>query len=114
MGPAPYECTVCDLSERGAMVLTTLPDHVVPKLLREIRYCRLRLRDHPGLPDRIMGRAVWIQPESSGSTVTVKLGVFFEDCTEDVLVQLRTYLINAEAALQQDLTASTAQPQVDG
>lgn len=106
LGLPPYECTVCDLSERGALVLTTVPDQVVPQLLRGIRHCRLRLKDNPGLPERITGRAVWIQPETSGSSINIKLGLFFEDCSEDTVIQLRTYLISASTFPEDDLTGS--------
>lgn len=70
------------------MVKVSLPEQLYTKLLKRVRHCRLYF-DDPALPERVVGKAVWIQP-SPGSDV--RIGLFFEDCPEPTTEKLRQFL----------------------
>lgn len=82
---------VCNLTERGAMVKLDLPQELYHMLLVKPRYCRLQFNATRDLPQQVLGKAVWVQPESSRDSSQFKIGVFFERCSEAAKVQLRMY-----------------------
>jgi hypothetical protein len=89
--PIVEEVRVCDMSERGAMVEFGTKESTVKALMRATRYCRLSFHDHPDLPRKISGKAVWVQPIGSSEAVRCRLGLFFEDGPPDVVENLRSY-----------------------
>jgi hypothetical protein len=95
--PLKYPCTVFDLSERGALVGLKLDNDTYRMLLQKTRFCRLNFPAGSGLPERVIGRSVWIQPEGSVETRSYKIGLFFEDCPTPIMEQLREYLQRALA-----------------
>jgi hypothetical protein len=97
--PVIHKATVTDLSERGAMVQVELKEDIYRTLLQKTRYCRLTFLNVPSLPDKIIGKAVWIQPEGSISHTKYKIGLFFEELPEKIAEQLRTY-VDTVAATQ--------------
>jgi hypothetical protein len=90
--PIHFPCVIRDLSERGAMVEVNLNNETYRMLLQKTRFCRLVLPAGHGLPDRVVGRSVWIQPEGKGDDLKYKIGLFFEDCPAAIVEQLRGYL----------------------
>lgn len=90
--PTVHDARVLDMSERGALVVMALTGDVYRSLLQQIRYCRLQFTEADELPHRMIGKAVWIQPESRGGAMQYKLGLFFEDIPDDELVRLRAFI----------------------
>lgn len=93
--PLNYPCRVGDLSERGAMVEVNIDADTYRMLLQRTRFCRLNFPTGQGLPERVVGRSVWIQPEGKGEIRTFKIGLFFEDCPAAIMEQLRNYVAQA-------------------
>lgn len=89
--PAQFKATVSDLSERGAMVLVKLDPDTYRQMLHKSRYCRITFAEK-GLPVKLIGRAVWIQPQGKVDEIFYKIGLFFEDCPIHVVEQLRRYV----------------------
>jgi hypothetical protein len=90
--PVLNEATLLDLSEKGAMVLVELDEEVYRSLLRKTRYCRIELSGHAELPEKLVGKAVWIQPERTSGRNTYRIGMFFEDMPDPLVGRLRSYL----------------------
>jgi hypothetical protein len=90
--PIVHDVRVCDLSERGAMVEFSTHESTIKALLRATRYCRLSFQSEPSLPEKVIGKAVWVQPIGSGETVQCRLGLFFEEPPAEVLAKLRAYV----------------------
>lgn len=90
--PIVHDVRIHDLSERGAMVEFTTPESTVKALLRATRYCRLSFHDCDDLPEKIIGKAVWVQPIGAGETVRCKLGLFFEEAAPEVIAKVRCYV----------------------
>jgi hypothetical protein len=90
--PQMYDAVVSDLSERGAMVNVGLPDDTYRQLIHKTRYCRIGLTEEdPDLPHRIIGKAVWIQRESSDVN-TYRIGLYFDEVPPATVTQIRKYL----------------------
>jgi len=91
--PIVKSAKIVDLSERGAMVEFHGDDSIVRELLRATRYCRLGINPGQGLPEKLIGKAVWVQPisEESGG-VRCRLGLYFEEVDEAIVEQLRAYV----------------------
>jgi hypothetical protein len=89
--PMIHNVRVCDLSERGAMAEFETHETTVKTLLRATRYCRLSFHEE-GLPQKVIGKAVWVQPIGTGDTVKCRLGLFFEDAPETTVATLRAYV----------------------
>lgn len=92
--PYAYSAVIVDLSESGAMVRVSLQETVLHELLRKTRYCRLQIENQPGLPDKLVGTAVWIEPETSQGLRTCRIGLFFEHCPRPAAEKLRAYVIS--------------------
>ena len=90
--PLEYDCEVMDLSERGAMIMVQLLPESYSQMLQKTRYCRLRFSGIPGLPDRVTGRAVWLQPQGKDEHRTYRVGLFFEDCPLEIVTALKNYV----------------------
>lgn len=90
--PALFMAEVCDLSERGAMVNVCLDHQTYVALLQRTRYCRLALPAGEGLPDRIIGKAVWIQPVGRGDEKTYRIGLFFDEIDDRTAEQIKAYV----------------------
>jgi hypothetical protein len=90
--PQSHDGFVCDLSERGAMVVLELPENTYRQLLQTTRYCRVGFQDEPGLPDKIIGKAVYIQPVTRPNRMEYRIGLFFEDTPPVVLEQLKVFV----------------------
>ncbi|MGB9692264.1 MAG: PilZ domain-containing protein [Candidatus Sumerlaeaceae bacterium] len=90
--PIVHDVRVCDLSERGAMVEFTAHESTIKALLRSTRYCRLSFHGSPELPEKIIGKAVWVQPIGSGEHVLCRIGLFFEQSPDEAVSQLRAYI----------------------
>lgn len=90
--PIEEDCEVLDLSERGAMVNVRLAPESYSMMLQKTRYCRLDFAGAVGLPNRVTGRAVWLQPQGPENDRTYRIGLFFEDCPEQVLENLRSFI----------------------
>jgi hypothetical protein len=93
--PKEFECHVEDMSERGAMLTVLLDPETYSSMLQKTRYCRLTF-DHPELPTRVTGRAVWLQPHGRDKERVYKIGLFFEDCPTDIVVALRGFVNKAK------------------
>lgn len=90
--PVEQDCEVLDLSERGAMINVQLTPENYSMMLQKTRYCRLEFTPEFGLPPRVTGRAVWLQPQGNDINRTYRIGLFFEDCPPETVSQLRNYL----------------------
>jgi len=90
--PVEQDCEVLDISERGAMVNMRLSQETYSLMLQKTRYCRLELDNVTGLPQRITGRAVWLQPQGNDENRNYKIGLFFEDCPPEIVSALRAYV----------------------
>lgn len=90
--PIVQNVRVCDLSERGAMVEFETQESTVRALLRATRYCRLSFNDPEALPEKVIGKAVWVQPIGAGETIRCRLGLFFEEVSSDIVQKLRCYV----------------------
>jgi hypothetical protein len=90
--PALFKAIVSDLSERGAMVRVELDQDTYRHMLQRTRFCRLTF-DQDGLPGKLIGKAVWIQPQDKSADGRIyKIGLFFEDCPTHVCEQLRHFV----------------------
>ena len=103
--PLNFPCTIRDLSERGAMVEVQLNPDIYRMLLQKTRFCRLNFPAGLGMPDRVVGRSVWIQPEGKGEVRNFKIGLFFEDCPTAIMEQLRAFLERARSEPQSEEAA---------
>lgn len=90
--PALFNAEVCDLSERGAMISVALDHQTYVALLQRTRYCRLALPAGEGLPARIIGKAVWIQPVGRGEQKTYRIGLFFDEIEDRTAEQIKAYI----------------------
>ena len=90
--PTMHDARVLDISERGALVALSLQADTYRAMLQQPRYCRIQFIDRTDLPDKVMGKAVWIQPETFHGTTTYKIGLFFENIADDDLAKLRTFV----------------------
>lgn len=91
--PIEVSALVVDLSERGALLVVRLDPETYSALLQKTRYCRISLLEpNDELPEKITGRAVWIQPQGSIELRNYRLGLFFEDCPETVSEKLKAYI----------------------
>ena len=90
--PIVHDVRIRDLSERGAMVEFSTRETTVKALLRATRYCRLSFSNQGELPEKVIGKAVWVQPIGSGETVDCRLGLFFEDTPAEIVSKLRHYV----------------------
>lgn len=90
--PVDYECEVLDLSIRGAMVNVHLTHDNYRLMLQKTRYCRLEFIGADALPDRITGRAVWLQPQGKEDNRVYRIGLFFEDCPEQIVSGLQNFI----------------------
>jgi hypothetical protein len=90
--PQVHPAIVCDVSERGAMVVADFPEATYRALLTATRYCRLKFLDEPQLPDRVIGKAVYFQPVTKPGRVEYKVGLFFEEMPPAALERLRRFV----------------------
>lgn len=90
--PLELDCEILDISERGAMVNVRLTPENYSLMLQKTRYCRLNFAGAVDLPARVTGRAVWLQPQGKDEGRTYKIGLFFEDCPEEIVTILRNYV----------------------
>jgi hypothetical protein len=90
--PVDYECEVLDLSIRGAMVNVRLSPENYSLMLQKTRYCRLEFNGVDLLPDRVTGRAVWLQPQGNDDNRSHRIGLFFEDCPDEIVSALKTFV----------------------
>lgn len=90
--PVDYECEVMDLSIRGAMVNVRLSPENYSMMLQKTRYCRLDFTGVDYLPDRVTGRAVWLQPKGKEDDRSYRIGLFFEDCPDQIVSALKTFV----------------------
>jgi hypothetical protein len=89
--PVSTPVTICNLSLSGLMVRGNFSRHTYLELLKKTRYCRVFL-NQTGLPVKLTGKAVWIQPEEQGTTMWCRVGLFFESHTPDERTQLDDYI----------------------
>lgn len=91
--PYVQDASVCDLSERGAMVCVQISKELSRALMQQTRYCRIGFGGAAGLPEKLIGKAVWIQQEKSAEeTLGFRIGLFFEDMPEEASELLRSYV----------------------
>lgn len=90
--PVDYDCEVMDLGIRGAMVNVRLSPENYSMMLQKTRYCRLEFRGIDNLPEKVTGRAVWLQPKGKDDDRSHRIGLFFEDCPDEVVSALKTFL----------------------
>lgn len=90
--PVTNDCEVIDLSERGAMLNVRLPAENYSQMLQKTRYCRLEFNGIDALPDKITGRAVWLQPQGNDDQRTYRIGLFFEDCPAEIVSALKQFV----------------------
>ena len=90
--PVDYDCEVLDLSERGAMLNVKLSPENYSAMLQKTRYCRLEFADTTALPDKVTGRAVWLQPQGKEDERRYRIGLFFEDCPAEIVSGLRRFV----------------------
>lgn len=90
--PLELDCEILDISERGAMINVRLEPKNYSLMLQKTRYCRLNFAGAIDLPVRVTGRAVWLQPQGKDENRTYKIGLFFEDCPEEIVTILRNYV----------------------
>lgn len=83
---------ITDLNERGAMVEAFLTDHVYRGLLKKPRYCFIGFKGNPELPDKVVGKAVWIQPLTMSEKSLYRVGIFFENCPEQTVRKFLGFL----------------------
>lgn len=90
--PIEEDCEVLDLSERGAMINMRMSPENYSMMLLKTRYCRLDFAGAVGLPMRVTGRAVWLQPQGPESDRSYRIGLFFEDCPDGVMDMLKAFI----------------------
>ncbi len=90
--PVDYDCEVLDISERGAMINVRLSPDNYGAMLQKTRYCRLEFYDEANLPDKVTGRAVWLQPQGKEDERIYRIGLFFEDCPAEIVSGLRRFV----------------------
>ena len=90
--PRPSEARILDISEKGALIVVPFNAETRHLLMQETRYCRLQISNAPELPDRLIGAAVWIQPEGHGDQKSIKIGLYFENLAEDAVEKLRAFV----------------------
>ncbi len=91
--PIEQDCVVLDLSERGVLVVVRLDSNVYSSMLQKTRFCRIAFADTTlRLPDKVTGKAVWIQPQNIGEITNYRIGLFFEDCPVSVCEKLRNFV----------------------
>lgn len=90
--PVDYDCEVLDLSIRGAMVNLRLSADNYSLMLQKTRYCRLEFSGIDNLPDKVTGRAVWLQPQGKEEDRIHRIGLFFEDCPDEIVSALKTFV----------------------
>ncbi len=90
--PVEYDCEVMDLSERGAMINVSLAPETYSMMLQKTRFCRLEFSGIDHLPDKVSGRAVWLQPQGNDSQRSYRIGLFFEDCPAEIVSALKTFV----------------------
>ena len=91
--PVLNDATLLDLSEKGAMVQVELDEETYRSLLRKTRYCRIELSGHAELPEKLVGKAVWIQADRASGRNKYRIGMFFEDMPDPALGHLRAFLV---------------------
>lgn len=94
--PINHDATVCDISERGMMIRVEFTEDLRRQLLHKMRYCRVRLKDVPDLPDKLTGQAVWIDPAPKGEAGMLRVGLYFSDVDEQVIERLRAFVASAQ------------------
>lgn len=92
--PLNHPCQLVDLSERGAMVIVKLAQETYSAMLKKTRYCQIQFPEDLGLPKKVTGRAVWLQPHVVGQDRTFRIGLFFEDCPAEIVSKVRSYVAN--------------------
>lgn len=90
--PVNYDCEVIDLSERGAMVNVQLTPENYSMMLQKTRYCKIDFGGIDDLPNRVTGRAVWLQPQGNNENRIYRIGLFFEDCPPEIVSALKTFV----------------------
>lgn len=90
--PIEYDCEVLDISERGAMVNVCLAPETYSMMLQKTRYCRLTFSGIDHLPDKVAGRAVWLQPQGNDADRSYRIGLFFEDCPLEIVSALKNFV----------------------
>lgn len=94
--PMDFECEIMDISERGAMLRVQLHADIYSLMMKKTRYCRVDFTPTPGLPDKVTGKAVWLQPQGNSDTGrSYRIGLFFEDCPQEIVTMLRNYVDSA-------------------
>ncbi len=90
--PLEYDCEVMDLSERGAMINVSLAPETYSLMLQKTRHCRLAFSGIDHLPDKVAGRAVWLQPQGNDEQRCYRIGLFFEDCPAEIVNSLKAFV----------------------
>ena len=91
--PVTYDCKVLDISERGAMMQVQIEPETYSLMMRKTRYCRMDFSEIEGLPDKVTGKAVWLQPQGNNENGRFyRIGLFFEDCPAENVSKLRKYV----------------------
>lgn len=96
--PFVHEAIVCDLSERGALVKVRVHPQLQPQLIQNTCYCRLKIQGVPELPDKIIGVAVWIKPETMHGVTIHKMGLYFDHCPDETTAKLRKFVATLAVA----------------
>ncbi len=84
-----FRATICNLTDKGAMILVDLPGGMRAALYEAIRQCKLEFTDRSNHAYQILARAVWFQPQTAtDELMTVKIGVSFEEVSQDMAWRL--------------------------
>ena len=91
-----FPTRVCNISERGAMAIIDLDPEIGALLLHKTRYCRVCFSESE-LPPKVQGRAVWIEPQKGAppGKERYRIGIFFENVTDDDQVKLQKFVAAA-------------------
>lgn len=74
------------------MINVCLAPETYSMMLQKTRYCRLVFAGIDHLPEKVAGRAVWLQPQGNDSERSYRIGLFFEDCPVEIVSALKSFV----------------------
>lgn len=107
MTPVFEETSVFNLSVFGGTTNITVPVNVIDKLLKEQHYCRVQFTGD-GLPARLLGRIMWVLPETRRGKGTYRIGVRFDTPCSDDTAKLQDYLEHQQRLQPHETSKSNA------
>lgn len=95
-GQSVYPATIGNLNERGAMAQVDLEQETYRDLLQGNQPATVWFGRLEGdLPASLSGKIVWIQPQQLHGHTSYNLGISFDNVTEAIANQIRTFVTNA-------------------